>query len=103
MSRRPNSATTRVDGGGDLVEVGDVHRHADARRPIAAISCSRSAALGRITQAESDVGAGVGEGQRDGSADAPRRPGDQRRAPVESEAGNPPVIRLPSEILPLFG
>ena len=76
-----------VDGHGDLGEVDDVHRDADAAPAHRHAFLLEVASVGWIAQAQSDVGTGVGERGRQSSPDAPRRPGDQRRAPVESEVG----------------
>ena len=87
MSRRPKRGDDVVDGGGDLAEVADVHRHADAAPAHRRDRLLEVGAVGAVAQAEGDVGAGVGEREGDRPPDAPRRAGDQRRPPVEVEAG----------------
>ena len=83
----PELGCHTVDGRRDLVELADVHR--DPQRAPAHRADLGLEVLGRgwIEEAESHVGPGVGEGERDCPAQAAGGSGDERGLARQVEAG----------------
>ena len=76
-----------LNGGRDLSEIGDVHLK---RQSFAAHGLNLADEAGRaahVAQAEGDVGAGVGQGDRDGAAESAGSSGDEGDLAGEIEAG----------------
>ena len=97
MSSRPKRSTTASTAGADLVEVGDVHLDAQ-RAPAHGLDLGHQVVGGaRRAQPERDVGAGVGQGERDRPAEAARRAGDQGdlAARARSSGTRAPVLLRP--------
>src|SRR4029077_15329331 len=76
-----------LNGGRDLSEIGHVHLK---RQRLAAHGLNFAYEAGRaahVAQAEGDVGAGVGQGERDGAAEPAGSSGDKGDLAGEIEAG----------------
>ncbi len=85
MSSPPSASVVRVDEHVGRLARADVHR--DRRRAAAAAPDCFGGAFQFVGAArgERDVGAGLGERQRDTQAQAAAAAGDERDAPIEAE------------------
>ena len=95
MSSRPNSRDRGVDQTLDRVDVGQVGGHHDRAASQLADLRRHLFELRHGAGGDHDVGAGLGERQRGGGADAPPGGGDDGDAVVETEAVDQHAGTLP--------
>ena len=86
-SMRPNSATVASMSAAHSSQSPTWHRTASARRPSARISSATILARFDLAARDDDVGAGFGESQRHGPAQALAGPGDDDDLAVASRLG----------------
>jgi len=76
-----------LNGARDLSEIGDVHLKRQSFAAHGLNLADEAGIAARVAQTESDVGAGVGQGERDGAAESAGSSGDEGNLAGEIETG----------------